>query len=139
MDYGDQFETKMYSIFEEIIKNVKIKNWLEWDDSNFSSSNLVNEERIFSWISKEEVVERTDDENEHIIVKDPIITKSHEIRELSKFIDDTKAVDQMESSRSISEGFVLSDAVGEARLKNAIENITKEVNIAFQFLSLIHI
>lgn len=133
-DYGDQFETNMYSIFEEIIKNVKIKNWLQWDDFNFEPSNKLNEERIFSWISREEFIER-DDENEDdtIIIKDPIITKSHEIRELSKFIDDSKAIERMEDSRSISEGFALSDVVGEARLKNALDNIAKEVNYAFQF------
>src|SRR5690606_16908162 len=94
----------------------------------------LNEERIFSWISREEFIER-DDENEDdtIIIKDPIITKSHEIRELSKFIDDSKAIERMEDSRSISEGFALSDVVGEARLKNALDNIAKEVNYAFQF------
>lgn len=133
-DYGDQFETNMYSIFEEIIKNVKIKNWLQWDDSNLEPASKLNEERIFSWISKEEFIERNDEnEDENVIIKDPIITKSHEIRELSKFIDDSKAINRMEDSRSISEGFALSDVVGEARLKNALDNISKEINYAFQF------
>lgn len=39
----------------------------------------------------------------------------------------------MEESRSITLGFVLSDAVGESRLRNAMENINKEVQTAFQF------
>lgn len=131
-DYGDQFESNMYSIFEEIIKNVKIKNWLEWDDSLMEPSNKLNEERIFSWISIEEDVDRSG-EDELLIIRDPIINKSHEIRDLSKFIDDPKAISMMEESRSIFEGFAFSDAVGGARLKNAIDNISKEVHVAFQF------
>lgn len=132
-DYGDQFQTNMYSIFEEIIKKVEIKLWLGWNDEDMNSTNILNQEKLFSWISKEEVIERDEDGNEQIITKDPIITKSHEIRELSSFINDPKAVEQMENSRSISAGFILSDAVGEARLKNALDNLSKEVNVAFQF------
>lgn len=131
-DYGDQFETNMYSIFEEIIKNIKIKNWLYWDDSLMEPSNKLNEERIYSWISKEEIIERNGDDDVQI-TREPIITKSHEIRELSKFIEDPKAISRMEEARSISEGFALSDAVGESRLKNALDNINKEVHTAFQF------
>jgi len=132
-DYGDQFETTMFSIFEEVIKNVKMKNWLQWNDHDMAPEDTMNEEKLFSWISKEEIIERNEDGEENTITKEPIITKSHEIRELSNFIDDPKAVEQMEDSRSITAGFALSDAVGEARLKNAMENINKEVHVAFQF------
>lgn len=131
-DYGDQFETNMYSIFEEIIKNVNIKNWLDWDDSNMQPFNSLNEEKIFSWISTIEEIDLESDD-EITIIKEPIITKSHEIRDLSKFINDPKALEKMEEARSISEGFALSEAVGESRLKNALDNILKEVNTAFQF------
>ncbi len=132
-DYGDQFQTNMFSIFEEIIKKVEIKNWLDWNDIEMIPGNLINEEKLFSWISKEETIERNDDGSEQEIIKEPIITKSHEIRELSKFISEPKAVEQMEESRSITAGFVLSDAVGESRLRNAMDNINKEVQTAFQF------
>ena len=132
-DYGDQFQPSMYSIFEEVIKNVKMKNWLGWNDYDMAAENRQNEEKLFSWISKEETIERNEDGDEHEITKDPIITKSHEIRELSKFIDEPKALEQMEESRSINDGFVLSDALGESRLKNAMDNINKEVQAAFQF------
>ncbi len=133
-DFGDQFQTSMYSIFEEIIKNVKVKNWLRWNDFLMEPDDKLNEERIFSWISREEVVDRNeDDEEEQVTVEEPIITKSHEIRELADFIEEPKAIQQMEASRSITAGYVLSDAVGESRLKNALDNIAKEVQTAFQF------
>lgn len=132
-DFGDQFETNMYSVFEEITKNTKIKSWLEWNEYEMRPDNSSNEERIFQWISKEETVEEDELGEEREIIREPIITKSHEIRELSKFIDDPKAVEQMEESRSIIEAFALSDAVGESRLKSAMNSISKEVNTAFQF------
>jgi AAA15 family ATPase/GTPase len=132
-DYGDQFQTTMFSIFEEIIRNVKMKDWLQWNDHDMAPEQMMNEEKLFSWISKEETTETNEDGDEQEITKEPIITKSHEIRELSKFINEPKAIEQMEESRSITAGFVLSDAVGESRLRNAMENINKEVQTAFQF------
>lgn len=132
-DYGDQFQTNMFSVFEEVIKNVKMKAWLEWNDIEMRPTNLENEEKLFSWISKDESIEEDELGNEQQITLEPIITKSHEIRELSKFINEPKAVEQMEEARSIASGFVLSDAVGESRLRNALETIQKEVNSAFQF------
>jgi AAA15 family ATPase/GTPase/DNA-binding HxlR family transcriptional regulator len=132
-DFGDQFESSKYSIFEEIIKNVEMKNWLNWDDDLMSPANKINEEKLFSWISKIDEIDRVEEGEEQTISKDPIVTKSHDIRELSKFINDHKALERMEVSRSITEGFSWSDAVGEARLRNSIENINKEVQTAFQF------
>lgn len=132
-DYGDQFQTNMFSVFEEVIKNVKMKAWLEWNDIEMRPTNLENEEKLFSWISKDESIEEDELGNEQQITLEPIITKSHEIRELSKFINEPKAVEQMEEARSIAFGFVFSDAVGESRLRNALETIQKEVNSAFQF------
>jgi len=133
-DYGDQFQTTKYSIFEEIIKKVEMKYWLGWDDNDYVATNKINEENLFSWISQEEVTEWNDyDGEETIIMKEPIITKSHEIRDLSKFINDEKAVEQMVERRNITAGFALSDAVGVSRLKKAMENIEKEVQAAFSF------
>lgn len=132
-DFGDQFQTNMFSLFEEVIKNVKMKHWLQWNDNDMAPQEMMNEEKLFSWISKEEIIERNDDGSEQEIVLEPIITKSHEIRELSKFIDEPKAVEHMEESRSITSGFALSDAVGESRLKNAMDTMEREVQTAFQF------
>lgn len=132
-DFGDQFHPNMYSLFEEIIKNTRVKGWLEWNDSKMKPDNEENTENIFSWISRETVVEESGEGTRQEVTYDPIITKSHEIRELSKFINDEKAVNEMVEARSITAGFVLSDAVGESRLKNAIENISKEIQHVFKF------
>lgn len=133
-DYGDQFQTDKYSIFEEIIKNTAIKHWLEWDDDSMSPFRKDREDRLFSWISTtEDVIRNSETGDEQITKLDPIITKSHEIRELAKFIDDEKAIAKMEESRSVTIGFVSSEAIGETRLHNAIDNIENEVNAALKF------
>ena len=134
-DYGDQFQTDKYSIFEEIIKNTVLKNWLGWNDDQHAPTHLDREERLFSWISVSERVKRDGETGggEQIIKLEPIVTKSHEIRELAKFIEDKTAVNKMEESRSVTIGFASSEAVGETRLHNALDNIDSEVNAALRF------
>ena len=110
-----------------------MKSWLDWNDSEMKPNNHENQEFIFSWISKDTVIEESEEGTRQEVSYDPIITKSHEIRELSKFINDEKAVNEMIEARSITAGFILSDAVGESRLKNAIENISKEIQHVFKF------
>ena len=73
----------MYSVFEEIIKNTKVKAWLGWNDNTMAPDNLVNEERIFQWISKEQTTEENELGEEIEITREPIITKSHEINKYS--------------------------------------------------------
>ncbi len=129
-DFGDQFETTKYSIFEEIVKSTAIKEWLGWDDNRMECRNTINQERIFSWISKAEV---DDDSDESHNVELPIITKSIEIRELAKFISDPKAIATMEEARSVTKGLIDSEALGGSRIHNAIKNIRSEVDAALKF------
>lgn len=133
-DYGDQFTSSMYSFFEEIIKQPEIKEWLQWDDTNMRLTNTSNEARIFSWISKEERIEYNgagEEISREII--EPIITKALDIRELSKFINDPAAIERMETSRSITEAFTLSDAVGKTKFLNAVEKLKQDVGTIFNF------
>lgn len=133
-DYGDQFQTDKYSIFEEIIKNTALKNWLGWNDDLRAPSRLDREERLFSWISVTERVQRDEETGDEQITKlEPIVTKSHEIRELAKFVEDEKALVKMEESRSVTIGFASSEAICETRLHNALDNIASEVNAALHF------
>lgn len=129
-DYGDQFVTSMYSFFEEIMKSTAIKAWLNWNDKEKRAENIVNLEKIFSWISKSQVF---DEENELERVEMPIITKSSDIRELAKFISDPKAVATMENARSVTRGLIDSEALGGTRIHSAIKNIRAEVEAALKF------
>lgn len=129
-DFGDQFVTPMYSIFEEIVKSTAIRAWLNWDDKEKIARDVVNQEKIFSWISKSEIY---DEEGELERFEVPIITKSAEIRELAKFISDAKAVTTMENARSVTRGLIDSEALGGTRIHNAVKNIQTEVDAALKF------
>ncbi len=132
-DYGDQFQTPMYSIFEAAIGNPAMKQWLGWDDNDYSANKYVNVERFFSWISTSEETERTESGEERKVIKDPIITQYRQVREVSFFLNDEKALNRMEESRSIAEGYSFSDKIGEAKLREAIENIKSSAKVAFNF------
>jgi len=133
-DFGDQFRTAMYTIFETTIGSSDIKNWIGWNESEYKATNAANLERFFSWISQIEETEINDDNGEgHPVVKEPIISQYRQIKELAAFINDKKAVERMEESRSIIAGYTLSDAVGKDKLKNSLSNIKSEVQSAFNF------
>ena len=46
-DYGDQFQTPMYSIFEAAIGSPNIKQWIGWNDDDYTADNTANLERFF--------------------------------------------------------------------------------------------
>ncbi len=142
-DFGDQFQTNMYSFFEEVIRSNPMKEWIEWNDGNYCAENINNLMRFFSWISKSEEIERdetlpsselqegSDDIEERHNYYEPIITQSRQIRELAEFISDEKAIKIMENRRSISQGYSFSDAVGITQLRNSLNNIRNDVQTVF--------
>ncbi|MCI0470148.1 MAG: AAA family ATPase, partial [Candidatus Aminicenantes bacterium] len=133
-DYGDQFESQKYSFFEEVIRSIDLKQWLEWNDDEFIPRNKSNMERFFSWISQEEVSEY--DESEEPVEKrilEPIITKSQEIRDLAKYINDENALKKMEENRSVTEGYAFSDAVGESKFTDALEKFRENTYILYKY------
>ncbi len=132
-DFGDQFKPEMYSIFEAVISKVSMKQWIGWDDTKYFANNSENLYRFFSWISETEESETDEEGNKRDTKKEPIITQYRQIKELSDFINDPKAVERMEESRSLAEGYTYSDAIGETKLKNALSNIKSELNAAFNF------
>lgn len=143
-EFGDQFISDMYSLFVEIVKKPILREWLDWDDDNYKTRNYVRLQRLFSWISK--IEELTDGDNElsseeeEVIEennsRDPIITKSHEIRDLVLFINDENALNEMENKGSVSRGLVLSGVIGKieyesatTKLRESIYDINKYKNI----------
>lgn len=132
-DFGDQFEPNKYSIFETVIGSNAMKDWIGWNDSGYKAENLVNIERLFDWISETEEIEEDEDGVERSIKREPIITQYRQIKEVAEFVNDPAAIKKMEESRSITEGYTYSGAIGENRLKNALQNIKNEVQAAFNF------
>lgn len=132
-DFGDQFLSTKYTIFESVIASPDIRAWLEWDNYNYTANNPINLERLFNWISETEEIETDEDGNERSSIQEPIISQYRQIKDLALFINDPQAIKRMEESRNITEGYAYSDVIGENRLKNALNNIKSEVQAAFNF------
>ena len=126
-DYGDQFKAEMFSIFETVISQPLMKDWIGWDDDDFKATIKKNYERFFSWISQTEEIERNDSGEEFTVIKEPIISQYRDVRVVAKFINDEKAIEEMEKSRNITEGYALSDEFAKDKFRIAMENIKSNV------------
>lgn len=140
-DYGDQFQSDKYSIFREVIRNRRIRLWLQWDDMEQVALNKANQERIFSWISEESVSD-DDEETDHDLIGsrqklEPVLIKSAQIRDLAKIIDDEHALTNLETTRNLAEATLSSDILGKDKVKNAISIISQETNAIFHMSRLI--
>jgi AAA15 family ATPase/GTPase len=135
-DYGDQFKSTMYSIFESIVGSSIMKEWIEWDDYEYEALHTNNLQRLFSWISETEEIEIHNNEKEEIVKKEPIITQYRQIKDVASFIWDEQALLQMEEDRSINAGYIFSKVVGETKLKDAIDTIKSYTQIAYNFKEL---
>jgi|SaaInlStandDraft_4_1057021.scaffolds.fasta_scaffold01244_6 AAA15 family ATPase/GTPase len=124
-DYGNQFESSNYSIFEEITKRPNIKDWIDWDDDLYKAHNYNNLSRLFSWIS---ITEELNDDEEYEEYE-AIISKSVEIRDLAIFIQDENALNEMENHKSVLRGLIASGKIDkqnyEASLKELADGINK--------------
>lgn len=136
-EFEDQFDSANYGLFEEIIKKPSIKNWLEWDDDTFTSTNIANRDRLFSWISRTEERYINDDGEEDYEEVDPIITKSLEMRDLSLFIDNEAALLVMESERSLAQGLVASGTVEKQNFSLALNKLNDNLTTLTNYQSLV--
>jgi len=132
-DYGDQFKTDMYSIFESVVVSSAMKTWLKWDDDKYKAMNQNNLDRFFSWISKTEEIERDESGEERLTNKEPIISQYRQIKDLAHFINNENALNRMEKSRNITEEYALSDEFGKEKFKNAIDNMRSDIQRIINF------
>ena len=128
-DYGDQFESNMYYIFETVIGTPVIKNWIGWDEHDYKATNTNNAERFFSWISQTDDVEIDGEEIERSTKREPIISQYRQIKELAEIINDAKALILMEESGSLAKGYAFSTAIEGGRLKDALNRLKGDIQL----------
>ncbi len=126
-DFGDQFRSEMYAIFEETTKKPSIKSWLNWNDDLYIVEHKEHLERFFKWISRYEEIDDDYQEEYEPKLIEPIISKSIEIRDLSKFIDDGHALNVMEDEKSVSRGLVASGNIDKVNYEKSLKDL--EINI----------
>lgn len=86
-EYGEFVVPRMYSYFEEVIKRPNIRDWLGWSDNEtgFTSTDRLHE--FYGWMVGEPSEEEDDEER-----SDPKLPEAKSVRDLSRFIDDERAL-----------------------------------------------
>ncbi|RZK26114.1 MAG: hypothetical protein EOO43_03730 [Flavobacterium sp.] len=142
-DYGDQFKTDMYYIFQSIVGSPKLKEWIAWSDHEYKATNLNNVERLFNWLSttddeySDDENTKTDSEKKSFNTREQIINQYRQIKTLEEIINDEKALKVMETSGDLTKAYTFSKAVGESKLHNAISTIKDGMLLAYNFKDLI--
>ena len=135
-DYGDQFKSNQFNLFQEIIKSAPIREWLQWNPHTRRAENAINLERIFRWMSPE--IEREADDGEDAAdvrtAVDPVLTTAGHIRELAKIINDPDAVHRLDETRSLQEATLSSNLLVKSEIDrafstadNGVQQLTKRV------------
>jgi AAA15 family ATPase/GTPase len=142
-DYGDQFKTDMYYIFQSIIGSPILKEWIKWDDYEYRATNLRNTERLFNWLSttddenRDEEEGKEDLEKKNLNIREPIINQYRQIKTLEQIIYDENALRIMEEKGDLTKAYTFSKAVGESKLNDAITTIKEGAQLAYNFKDLI--
>ncbi len=140
-DYGDQFTSDKFSIFEELVKKAILRDWLEWDDDAYIARNRINEERFFSWISTVDAISDgglTEDEGgEEDGSREPIITKAFEIRDLASFITDESMLYSMEKWGSISKVMLEKGTDDRTSIDKAMSAVRENIRTIKRFTDIL--
>jgi hypothetical protein len=89
-EYGEYAEPKLYSYFEEVFKRPNVREWLGWDDEQQKFINDKELREFYGWMKGEK-----DDDGE---LGNPKLPEARSIRDLSKVLDDGKALAVFRSS-----------------------------------------
>lgn len=130
-DFGDQFSSDKYSIFDEIAKNIAIKKWLDWDDASYKAKNVFNLERLFSWLSSYDTTFEHSDDNS--FTQQPIVTKAFDIRDLAIFINNETALKEMERAYDIKAGLESSGEISKLEISKALKDLHSKIKILSTF------
>lgn len=65
-EYGHLAQNNYYSLFEEAIARRDVKNWLEWDESDYSFKNTQNLKDFYNWICPNKDIKIKNDDGRKI-------------------------------------------------------------------------
>ena len=141
-DYGDQFKTDMFYIFQSIVGSPTLKEWLGWNDDDYATENSLNAERLFNWLSATDEEDVNEEEREertkkNLNTREPIINQYRQIKTLEQIVWDENALRIMEESSDLTKAYTFSKAVGESKLQGALYTIKEGAQLAYNFKELI--
>ena len=118
-DYGDQFQSHQYTLFREVLGRLPIRRWLGWDNRTSEAAEQDKLDRLFSWMSR---VPSSDDDEDGVQAgpdAGPVITEIGHVRELAKLIEDPKALERLDDTRSLQEATLSSDLLTKSEVNRA--------------------
>ena len=120
-DYGDQFRSGQFNLFQEIMQSVPIREWLHWNQQACEAGNTINLERLFRWMSREVEQGPSDPEEASGLPTEiePVLTTVGHIRELANIIDDPDAVKRLDETRSLQEATLSSSLLVKSEIGRA--------------------
>jgi AAA domain, putative AbiEii toxin, Type IV TA system len=133
-DYGDQFNESKFPIFREAVKNLALKEWIDWDDATFKAKNQQNYEQFFSWLSREPVEEADDEGQAGYGDKylEPAIVKRDDVTLLGKILKDNRSLQQLKISRDLNSAYRASDLVFQERQESAVKSVAMDISTLSQ-------
>ena len=120
-DYGDQFHSDKYTLFREVLGRPTIRRWLGWDNTTSEAAEKDNLDRLFSWMSSADSGDEGREEDSVQVGADagPVITTLGHVRELAKLIEDPKALERLDDTRSLQEATLSSNLLTKAEVNRA--------------------
>jgi len=113
-DYEDISD--LYTLFIETLGKPAFRDWLEYDEDQIKFKNQVNLERFYSWI-----IPLYDEESGD--TKRPIITNPQSLRETSKILDDSTALDILETERDVFKAVANSVILKDREIYKTLKKI----------------
>lgn len=138
-EYGEQFRSEKYNLFREVVNVPALRDWIGWDEGQWSVRDINQLTRIFSLVSEETVADTgSDDEEEQSkaeLKREPAITTGAQMREFGKIVSEPEAVTTLESTRSLSQAMMGAGILVQNQIKKSLELVEDSTGTLFAHLS----
>jgi hypothetical protein len=123
-DWGDHLRPDQFILFREIAASPRLRDeWLQWSDTHEKASLPTNMERVFTWLSPGE-----DADGEPT---DPVITRREDVRALAELIDDPKALEALDRTRSLTRARDRSNVLLTQQAESALDECAEQLDRLF--------
>lgn len=119
-DGYNKFEVKnLYTIFYETLGKPAFRDWLDWNESRMEFLNKNNLDRFYKWIIRGEDADGA--------LEKEAISSPQALREVAKILDDSYALDILDSTKNpfeaVSNSKILKEQKIEKTLKKVLDSI----------------
>ena len=119
-DGYNRFEVKnLYTIFYETLGKPAFRDWLDWDENQMEFLNKNNLDRFYKWIIKGEDAEGA--------LEKEAISSPQALREVAKILDDSYALDILDSTKNPFEAVNNSKILKEQKIEKTLKKVLDSI------------